>query len=364
MSGLDKWRSKIDEIDVKLVALLNERTEFALKIGKLKTESNQGIYSPDREKAVYERVEKLNKGPVTLETIQAIYREIMSGALSLEKKIKIAYLGPPATFTHQASIERFGHSLEHISIENITGVFQEVEKGSADYGVVPIENSIEGAVNHTIDMFMDSNLKICSEILLRISHNLLSTGSITSVKKIYSKAEVFGQCRQWLVKHLPNAEFVEVSSTTRAAEMVKEQKESAAIASSLAADLYDLNIISESIEDFGYNITRFLVISKNTAKMTGQDKTSIMFSIKDKVGALYEMLQPFRKWGINLTKIESRPSKKKAWDYYFFVDFSGHIDEENIQKALEELEEHCFFIKILGSYPVEKLERVVAEVIE
>jgi chorismate mutase/prephenate dehydratase len=279
----------------------------------------------------------------------------MSSALGLQKKLVISYLGPAATFTHEAARLKFGEAVTYSDAANISEIFNSVEKGYADYGVVPIENSIEGIVTHTQDMFIDSNLKICSEIMLEISHNLMSReGDIKGIKRIYSKAEVFGQCRTWIKTTLPLAELIEVASTANAAKKAKEESGSAAIASELAADLYDLNVLARDIEDTPHNVTKFLVIGNNYAGKTGDDKTSIMFSVKDKVGALYDTLKAFKYHKINLTKIESRPSKRKAWEYYFFVDFIGHCEDKKIKKALLELEKSCIFVKILGSYPIER----------
>ncbi len=322
------------------------------KIGRLKVKSKKSVYSPERERVVYERIEKNNKGPLSNETLKSIYREVMSGSLALEKPIEIAYLGPPATFTHIAALKKFGSSVKYAPVNSITEVFAEVEHGRSDYGVVPIENSIEGAVNHTLDMFMESDLKICSEISLEISHNLLANCKINQIKKVYSNPQVFGQCRMWLEANLPKAELIEVSSTTKAAEIAVKERYSAAIASSLAADCYGLNILARSIEDSSHNVTRFLVIGRAESEPSRKDKTSIMFSVKDRVGALHDMLVPFKKYKINLTKIESRPSKKKAWEYYFFLDMVGHYKDKNVKKAIGELERGCAYLKVLGSYPM------------
>lgn len=349
--NLRKLRQKIDQIDRNIVKLINQRTEVALEIGKEKTKNHQEIYSPEREMDVYQNIINTNKGPIHQNGLKSIFREIMSGALSVEKGLRIAYLGPQATFTHQASIQKFGSSVEYVSMDSISDVFLEVEKGRADYGVIPIENTTEGAVTHSLDMFIDSDLKICSEVLLSIRHALLSNNPINEITKVYSKAEVFGQCRTWLKRNLPKAEIIEVSSTSHAAEIAAKEKSSAAIASILAARYYPVKIVAEDIEDFRTNITRFLVVGQKSAKRTGQDKTSILFSVKDKVGALYEVLIPFKKYKLNMTKIESRPSKKKAWEYYFYVDFIGHQDDKNVQIALKSLQKHCTFMKILGSYP-------------
>jgi chorismate mutase/prephenate dehydratase len=345
-------RRRIDSLDTKIVRLLNARAQRILEIGHLKKKLKKSIYAPAREKEVLTRILKENRGPMRAESLKAIYREVMSASLILEKPVVIAYLGPPATFTHSAALKRFGASVSYLSCHSISDVFGEVEKENADYGVVPIENSIEGAISHTLDMLVDSDLKICSQILLDISHNLLAKGALKDIRRIYSNPQVFGQCRIWLESNLPKADLIEVASTTKAAQIASREKKSACIASLLAAEAYGLKIIAKEIEDSPHNITRFLVIGKFEVEPTGHDKTSVMFSIKDRVGALHDMLIPFKKFGINLTKIESRPSKKKAWDYYFFLDLMGHVRDKKIRSALEALEEKCKFLKILGSYPM------------
>jgi chorismate mutase/prephenate dehydratase len=349
---LQKLRKGIDGIDKKVVVLLNKRTKLATDIWRLKRKVGIGAYSPEREKEVLAKIKLANKGPLDDEALEAIYREIMSCGLSSGEPLRIAYMGPQASFSNLAALRKFGSQVEYSACDSITDVFLEVERGSVDYGVVPIENSIEGAVSHTLDMLVDSDLKICSQVILEISHNLLSKCAKDKIKRIYSNPNVFGQCRIWLRENLPAAEQVEVSSTTRAAQIAAREKNSACIASLLAAKVYKLKAIAREIEDSPHNITRFLVIGKTDVPATGRDKTSLMFSIKDKVGALHEILMPFKKHKINLTKIESRPSKKKAWDYYFFLDIEGHRDELRVKKALAELESCCKFIKILGSYPV------------
>lgn len=349
--NLQKLRQKIDQIDQRLVHLIGERTKIAHEIGQHKAAHHQAVYAPEREKDVYEKILETNQGKILSDSLEAIFREIMSAALSAEKELHVAYLGPAATFTHQASVQKFGSSVKYLSMNSISDIFLEVEKGRADYGVVPIENSTEGAVTHTLDMFIDSELKICSEVYLPIRHFLLSKTSQDKILRVYSKTEVFGQCRVWLKEHLPKADQIEVSSTSKAAEIASQEEGAASISSRLAASSYQLKILAEGIEDYTTNITRFLVIGQHVAKKTGRDKTAILFSVKDKVGALYEVLLPFKKHFINLTKIESRPSKKKAWEYYFFVDFMGHLGDPKVSKALKDLEKHCRFLKILGSYP-------------
>lgn len=349
---LDDLRKEINGIDQKIIELLGRRGNITHAIGNVKKAKKQPIYSSERECLVYKNIVSKNKGPLSDDSLKAIYREVMSACLSLEHPIVVAYLGPEMTFTHQVSMEKFGSSVKYLSCDSITDVFKEVEKGNADYGVVPIENSIEGAVSHTMDMFVNSPLLICSEVYLRISHSLLSRAkSMNSIKKIYSKPEVFGQCRAWLEAHLASARLVEAASTAKAAEIVSHHSDSACIASEMAAPCYQLNVLARAIEDLADNTTRFLVIGKNMGKVTGRDKTSLVFSVKDRPGVLHDMLNAFKKRGINLTKIESRPSKLKAWKYYFFLDMDGHCEDKKVKGALMELQRKCNFMKILGSYP-------------
>lgn len=349
--NIDELRREIDKLDSEIVRLLNHRYKLVEKVGEWKKNCDHEIYVPEREKALLNKLEKINKGPMKNETLQAVYREIMSGALALEEALKIAYLGPSASFSELAAYSKFGRSVEYIPKTGISGVFHEVETGRADYGCIPIENSTEGAVNHTLDKFIGSNTKICAEINLRIHHILMGKCELCEIEKIYSHAQVFGQCRAWIQEHLSNAELIELASTARAAEKAAVEKNSAAIASTLAAELYGLNIIMENIEDNSENTTRFMIIGNQEPKATGDDKTSICFSVKDRVGILYESLLPFKNNGITLTMIESRPSRKRNWEYFFFVDVLGHRDDEKLSKAISELSEHCQFIRILGSYP-------------
>ena len=353
--NVENSRKKIDSIDENILQLLNERARESQKIGKIKVKEGQGIYAPHREKEVLDRLKAMNRGPLTTEAIDAIYREIMSFSISLEKKVKIAYLGPPVTYTHQAAQKKFGSSVEYAPCSSISEVFNDVENDRADYGVVPVENSTEGAVNHTLDMFIDSPLKIYAEVYLPIHHALLSKGNpLDEIEKIYSKPEVFGQCRLWLETHMRRAELLEAASTAEAAQIVANNENDegiACIASSMASKEYGLKVLASSIEDYPNNTTRFIVISRSEARPTQKDRTSVVFEIKDKSGALHDILTPFKKARINLTKIESRPSKKKAWSYFFFVDFEGHHDEPRIRRTLVDLEKHCRILKILGSYP-------------
>lgn len=350
-ADLQKHRVAIDSIDSQIVDLLNKRTEHVLGIGKIKLAAGGSIYAPHRERAVLEKLDRLNKGPVTNHSLRAIYREIMSCALSLEKSMSIAFLGPEATYTHQAAISRFGHSLKYSAQKTIADVFTEVSKGRADYGVVPVENSTEGVVSNTLDMFVDSGLKIVAQIVLPIQHCLVSRASKSQIKKLYSHPQALGQCRTWVQTHFPRAETIETSSTTRAAELASAGKSAAAIASALAAEKYQLRIMESSIQDNAANVTRFLVLGTQCSPSTGKDRTSLMFRITDEVGTLHRALAPFQKFKLNMTKIESRPSKRKAWEYYFFIDVDGHMDDPPVRKALSALERECGAVKILGSYP-------------
>ncbi|MFH1458653.1 MAG: prephenate dehydratase [Candidatus Omnitrophota bacterium] len=351
--SLKKMRNDIDRLDKEIIQLLNTRAKITLGIAKSKQKSGTSIYAPEREREVLRKVTTLGmRGPLSKSALESIYREIMSSSLALEKPLRIAYLGPQATFTHLAALKRFGSQVGYTACDSIPDCFREVERDAADYGVVPIENSVEGAVTHTLDMFVDSDLKICAQIILDVAHNLLANCPKEKIRRVYSNPQVFGQCRIWLQENLAAAETIEVSSTTRAAQVASKEKVSACIASLLAAKVYKLKVIARDIEDSPHNITRFLVVGKTLAGRTQHDKTSILFSIKDKVGALHDMLLPFKKYHINLTKIESRPSKRRAWDYYFFVDLEGHLLNMRVKKALAELENKCKFLKVLGSYPI------------
>lgn len=351
---LSEYRREIDRIDDEILRLLNERSKSVVEIGKLKKEKDAeaNLHTPGREAAIIERLTKQNTGPFPTDAIRSVYREIMSASLSLEGPQKVAYLGPRATFTHMACMQKFGSSAQYVPVHSIKEVFSEVERGRANFGVVPIENTTEGVVNHTLDMFIDSNLLIYGEILQEVSHHLLSkSGLMGDVKKIYSHPHAIAQCRNWLETNLPHVPVAEVASTAAAAELCMEEPSSAAIASELAGQLYGLKVIKARIEDNLNNFTRFLVLSQKPPERTGKDKTSLMLSVKDKVGALYDLLRPFASHGISMTKIESRPSRRKAWEYIFFVDVEGHIEEERVHKAVEEIKGRCLFMKILGSYP-------------
>ena len=351
---LSDYRKEIDRIDDEILRLLNERSKSVVEIGKLKKQQDAeaNLHTPAREAAIIERLVAQNTGPFPSDAIRPVYREIMSASLSLEGPQKVAYLGPRATFTHMACTQKFGASAQYVPVNSIKDVFSEVERGRANFGVVPIENTTEGVVNHTLDMFIDSNLLIYGEVLQEVSHHLMSkSGAAEDVKKISSHPHAIAQCRNWLENNMPHVPVSEVASTARAAEMCLDDPSIAAIASELAAQLYGLKVIKSRIEDNLNNFTRFLVLSQKPPQRTGKDKTSLMLSIKDKVGALYDLLRPFASHGLSMTKIESRPSRRKAWEYIFFVDIEGHIEEERVKKALEEITGRCLFMKVLGSYP-------------
>jgi chorismate mutase/prephenate dehydratase len=349
--SLEELRKKIDEVDNQLVELLNERARVVVKIGTLKTKIDKPVYSPDREKDVFDRISKANKGPLPDRCLVAIWRELMSGSFVLEKPLRIGYLGPAGSFSHTASMLKFGQSVEYEPLVDITSIFDEVSKGHCDLGLAPVENTKGGGVIETLDALIDSNVKICAEVQMAIHHSLLGNCSLEKIEKIYSKPEVFAQCRNWLSATFKEAQTVPVASTARAAQMAANEPNTAAIGSTVAAELYGLRIICENIEDIANNITRFLVISKEDAKPTGEDKTAMLFSTSHKAGALSDVLDVFKRYSINMTNIESRPSKKREWEYYFFVDFLGHRTDRNIQDGLTEARKHCLQLSVLGSFP-------------
>lgn len=322
------------------------------KSGSSKKKHNLEPYAANREKIIYRRLEKLNQGPLSNENLKNIFSEIISACLTLEKQLKIGYLGPEATFSHQAALQQFGRSPRFIPLPTIEGIFREVEKKQCDYGVVPVENSTEGSIYRTLDMLIETPLKICAEISLDISLHLLSSHNrIENIKTIYSHPQPLAQCRRWLAGNLPNIPVKETASTAQAARKAMGNPAVGAVASKLAAKIYDLKIIKANIEDYHQNITRFWVISHQSPEKSGQDKTTIMFSINDKAGSLHKIIYPFAHYGINMKRIESRPLKDRPWEYFFFVDVEGHISDPKLKKALSEIEKMVQFIKVLGSYP-------------
>ncbi len=351
---LDSRRAQIDALDDQLLRLLNERATHVHEIGVLKRASGLEIYAPEREEQVLQALTAKNEtlaGLVNEVAVRAIYREIMSASLALEKDLTIAYLGPEATWTHQAARNKFGTSVRYAPQFSIGDVFEAISRGRADYGVVPIENSTEGAVNHTLDVFIESDLHICAQLSLKIENHLLSRVPRERIRRLFSHPQVFGQCRQWLRANFPKVELVEVSSTSRAGEMAVEADDAGALAGRMVGELHGLPVLETNIQDRVNNATRFLVIGPRDCPATGNDKTSIMFAVADTSGSLFNALEPFRSHGLNLTKIESRPSKRKQWEYVFFIDVEAHHSEERMKGALAEVGRRSTLVKILGSYP-------------
>jgi len=349
--SLQSHRARIDAIDKQIVALLNDRAKIVVEIGKIKLVSGTPVYSPDREKAVLEHIRKLNGGPLSDRCLEAVYRELMSGSFALEKALRIGYLGPAGSFSHAAAIGKFGSSVDYVPMDDIPAVFEAVVRGHVDYGMAPIENSIHGGVIDTLDAFLHSSARICAEVLVTIHHNLLAKEPWEQIKTIYSKPEVFSQCRHWLSNVAKEKDVQPAASTSRAAEMASEQSGVAAIGSALAGQIYGLKALFENIEDNPDNITRFFVIGREPARRGSDDKTAIMFTTAHTPGALALVLDVFRENGINLTDVEKRPSRKVNWEYYFFIDAQGHADEPAMQQAIAGARKHCLQLTVLGSYP-------------
>jgi len=351
-------RQRIETLDGQILRLLNERAEVVMEVGREKSVGKMDSYDPQREEEIVRTLVSQNNGPFPKQAIAPVFREIISACRSMETEMTVAYLGPPATHTHLACFEYFGSSVQTQPKESIQEVFEAVEKRKANYGVVPIENSTEGSVNQTLDRLIDSEVMICGEVMIQVSHHLLShSGRSEDIRKIASHPSALEQCRKWLRKNFPDVEVSEAASTAKAAQMAAEDPKTAAIASSLAAQLYGLKVVESRIEDYLSNYTRFLVIGLHTNPRTGRDKTSLLFSISHAPGSLYQALKPFSEKGINLTKIESRPMKGKPWEYIFFVDVEGHAADEAIREVMVELEQDARFLKLLGSYPQRSLEK-------
>jgi chorismate mutase/prephenate dehydratase len=354
---LEPIRQKIDALDRQLVELLNQRLALAAEIGKLKRSQGGQIYVAEREDAVLRKVTAQNQGPIKNEALGAIFREIMSAAIALEKPLLIAYLGPEASNTHAAALKKFGASVDYHAMATVSDIFTAVEKGETDYAVIPIENSTEGSVREALDSFVESDLKVVAQIYLEISHALISNSPLEEIERVYSKDQALAQCRHWLQRHLSHAQLVDAPSTSRAVQMAKDEPGTAAIAGELAAEHYGVPIVERNIQDKADNTTRFFVLGKKPSGSVGngKDVTSLVISLGEEAsshsGALLRMLNPFGARGINLTTIESRPSKKRPWDYYFFVDVTGHYEEPNMKAALAELKTFCPLVKWLGSYP-------------
>jgi len=356
---LANLRERIDLIDRRLVDLLNERAQIVVEVGGLKRGSGTPIYAPHREAEVLRRALEANAGPLPARTIEGVFRELMSGSFALEQPLRIGYLGPPGSFSHQAAVTQFGSSVSFEDLHEIGGVFTEVRRGHVDYGLAPIENSTGGGIVETLDAFRDSRgeVTIYAEILMSIRHALLANCAPSEVRRIHSKPEIFAQCRNWLATQYPNAELIAAASSSRAVQIAKAEQDedpsrgAAAIASELAGSLYGVNTLFERIEDDPSNITRFFVIARQEAKPSGDDKTSIMFTTADKPGALVSVLSVFQRADVNLTHIDKRPSGRENWHYTFFIDAQGHRDEESLRYAIREAGAHCEELRVLGSYP-------------
>jgi len=352
---LDKIRREIDALDEQIQALISRRAQCAAEVGRIKREGGVDqvlYYRPEREARVLRGVVERNQGPLSNEEVARLFREIMSACLALEKPLNIAFLGPEGTFTQAAAHKHFGKSIRTVPLAAIDEVFREVESGAAQYGVVPVENSTEGVINHTLDTFVLSPLKICGEVELRIHHHLLGTDQdLKAIKRVYSHQQSLAQCREWLDLNFPHVEREPVSSNAEAARRAAEESDAAAIAGMMAAELYGLKVLVSNIEDEPDNTTRFLIIGRTPVPMSGKDKTTLLLSTANKPGALYRLLNPLNTHGISMTRIESRPSRRGTWDYVFFIDIEGHRDEVNVKAALAELEEGATLFKVLGSYP-------------
>lgn len=352
---LARVRAQIDALDLRLCAMLNERARLAQEVGRIKVEMGERecFYRPAREAQVLRAMQENNPGPLSDDVLLRIYREIISACLALEKNLRIAYLGPEGTYSHAAVLKHFGHGVQTVPLGAIDEVFREVEAGGAHCGVVPVENSTEGVVTHTLDMFARSNLRICAEIILPVHHCLLArVETLGEVTELLSHAQSLAQCREWLDRYLPGVPRRAVNSNAEAAQLAATRTGAAAVASHEAGRLYGLDPLAENIEDEPDNTTRFLVIARDDAEISGRDKTSLMVAVDNRPGALFRLLEPFHEHGVSLTRIESRPSRRGPWDYNFFLDLEGHAQEPAVAAALSALAERAAWVKRLGSYPV------------
>jgi len=352
--SLDDLRGQIDALDSQLLGLFNDRAKLAEKVAQVKLAEGEqtDFYRPDREALVLRRIQEANPGPLKDEDVARLYRELMSSCLALEKPLTVAYLGPEGTYTQEASLKHFGRAINMLPTTTISDIFQEVENGSAHYGVVPVENSSEGVVNHTLDRLMNSTLQICGEVELRINHHLLSKSqSLTDISVVYAHQQALGQCRGWLQAHLPQVKTVAVSSNAEGAKRALAENGAASIAGEIASQVYGLNKLASSIEDANDNTTRFFVLGTKAFSATNDDKTSLLISTKNEAGALQKIISPLADAGISMSRIESRPSKQGTWEYVFFIDIDGHQDDQSISEALNVLKSNVNSLKVLGSYP-------------
>jgi len=355
---LQDLRTQIDEIDDKLLDLFNQRAACAVAVADVKRNDTENpddainFFRPDREAQVIQRIKSSNRGPLSDDEVGRLVREVMSACLALEQPLKIAYLGPEGTFTQSAALKHFGHSVSTIPMSSIPEVFSSVESGYADYGLVPVENSTEGVISHTLDMFIDSNLKVSGEVEIRIHHHLVNQSQdVSRIKHIYSHQQSFAQCRHWLDQNLPSIERIPVSSNAEAARIASRDESAAAICGLPAVEIFDLKICFESIEDVSDNTTRFVIIGNQDVDPSGDDKTSLLISTKNYPGALLGLLQPLANNNISMNKIESRPAPDRKWEYVFFIDIDGHQQSDNVKHALQELKQQAALFKVLGSYP-------------
>jgi chorismate mutase/prephenate dehydratase len=354
ITPLSELRAKIDAIDEQILQLINQRASCAVEVAKTKiAQGEQGtFYRPDRESLVLRRMMGLNQGPLSDDTVAGFFRELMSACLALEKPLDVAFLGPEGTFSQQAVFKHFGTAVKAVSAATINEIFNMVENGNCQFGVVPVENSTEGVISHTLDRFLNSPLKICGEVEIRVHQNLMGlVDSLDEVTEVFSHQQSLAQCRQWLDRHLPNARRVAVSSNAEAARQASTKKKAVAIAGIVAAEIYKLNVIEKNIEDEPNNTTRFIIIGQQISASTGNDKTSLVVSTGNQPGALYKILEPFAKFGIGMVNIESRPSRQGLWDYIFFIDIEGHNEDKDIAQALDTVKENVKMYKLLGSYP-------------
>ena len=353
---LAKVRERIDAVDASIQALINERAGLAQLVGISKTKEGRTVdfYRPEREAQVLRMAKARNKGPLRNEEVLRLFREIMSACLAQQEPLKVAYLGPEGTFTQTAVLTHFGHSVRALPLVSIEEVFHEVEAGNADFGVVPIENSTEGTVNNTLDRFLNSPLKICGEVELRIHHSLMGKMSaLEDIKRICSHQQSLGQCRAWLEEHLPNVELVPVSSNAEGARRARDERGTAAIAGDTAAEVYGLKLLAAEIEDRPDNTTRFFVLGRKLFAPSGEDRTTLLISTEhsEASGALFRLLEPLARHRVSMTRIESRPSRRRKWDYVFFVDLEGHAEDKHVAKALAALKQRASLFRLLGSYP-------------
>ncbi len=349
--SLEQFRKRLDELDIKLVELLSQRARIVVDVGEFKREHGLPIYVPHREQEVIRRVLEMNDGPLPARTMEAIFRELMSGSFALERPQRVGFLGPAGSFSHLAAVRHFGSSIELSDLHAIDAVFSEVAAGRINYGLVPYENSIGGVISDTLDAFLECDVTIYAEALIGVEQILMANCAPEEIRRVYSKPQVFDQCRKWLAARLPQVELIPVGSSAVAAQRAVEEPGAAAIGSQLAAELYSLNIVFEGIQDKPQNVTRFLIIGREQAEPSGDDKTSIMFTTAHRPGALVDVLGIFRDAAINLSHIDKRPSGRRNWEYTFFIDADAHQRDSTMQRAIELAREHCVALKVLGSYP-------------